>query len=577
MSMLQGVAISQGIAIGHAVVLQSSKIEVGKFSIPKPMVSEEVARYKDALKKTRRQFKDIRKKILVDSSSEIAAFIDAHILMLKDAVFATDPIEIIKEQCVNAEWALKLKCDETIAIFEAMDDPYLRARRDDVEHVVDKILRNLLDSDGLLAGMQQQLKGAVVVADDVSPADLLVLQQQGVLALSCKSGGENSHTAILVRGLGLPAVFGVHDLDLQTIGHHTLVVDGYAGQVHDTPSLELLDEYRARQNQERQEKAELNALIKLPAETRDGCVVTLSANIDLPGDVANVRKVCAQGVGLYRTEMLFMNHKEPVSEEVQFAVYRQITESLAGEVLTIRTLDIGADKAMFGVGQQGSPLNPALGLRAVRWYLKESSVFRSQVRAILRASHYGAVRMMLPMLTTLAEVSALRDIIEEEKAGLRDAGIAFDEAMLIGGMIEVPAAALQAEAFARRLDFLSIGTNDLIQYTLAADRMDDEVGYLCDPLHPAIIRLIAMILDAGRKCNVPVSMCGEMAGNIRYTRLLIGLGLRDFSMAPAAVLAVKKNISLSDSGELSVKVKQLALLDDADEIARFVDNMNLNP
>ncbi|MCC6301682.1 MAG: phosphoenolpyruvate--protein phosphotransferase [Gammaproteobacteria bacterium] len=575
---LSGISVTRGVAIGKAVILHHDQPEVSEHTIPRPLLQEEITRYRAALRKARQQLRDIRKRIPADTPDDIAAFMDAHILMLDDGVLSEAPVKIMRERQCNAEWALKLQRDTLVRVFEEMDDPYLRTRRDDVDHVVNRIQRNLQGNyDPGHDGRGGQLNGAILIAGDVSPAETLQMHQQGIAAVVTEYGGPNSHTAILARSLGLPAVVGVHHLRRYLRSGEPLVVDAGHGMVIAGAEVGELGYYRRRQREERQHVAELNKLRERPAVTRDGHAVTLMANVELPEDAIAARRLGAAGVGLFRTEMLFLNREALPGEDEQYEAYLRVVKALKGAPVTIRTLDLGADKCLGNAPRTPAVSNPALGLRAIRWSLKDPALFSPQVRAILRVSAHGPVRMMVPMLSGEGELLQVLRLVAEEKKALERQGIRFDPAMPIGGMIEVPAAALAADALARHLDFFSIGTNDLIQYTLAVDRLDEEVNYLYDPLHPAILRLIQITIRAGRRAGIPVAMCGEMAGDPYYTRLLLGLGLREFSMFPATLLEVKRAIGESRLDTLDRDVRRVMRSRSAVRIPALVDALNRRP
>ncbi len=572
---LSGISVSRGVAIGKAHLLQHDFPEVGEYTVPKPLLTEEITRFRLAVKKARQQLKAIRQRIPAHTPADIADFIDAHLLMLGDAALAEVPVAIIKERRCNAEWALKLQRDALVGVFEEMDDPYLRTRQDDVNHVVNRILRNLLYQGGHPKEAEPQLKGRLAIAEDISPAEMLMMHYQGVAAIASQYGGANSHTAILARSLGVPAVVGVPRL-LDYIRHgEALVIDGRQGVVLAGPDPAELEYFRRRQREERRHLTALRKIRELPAVSRDGHAVQLLANVEIPEDIPATRRAAAAGIGLYRTEMLFINRDQPPDEEEQYRVYRKIVRAMKGRPVTIRTLDLGADKTP-GLAERrpAAANNPAMGLRAIRCCLREPELFCAQIRAILRASALGPVRMMIPMLSTVQELQQVLRLVEEEKQHLRRRRQRFDENLPVGGMIEVPAAAVAAPAFARRLDFLSIGTNDLIQYTLAVDRLDEQVNYLYDPLHPAILKLIQLVIGAGRRAGIPVAMCGEMAGDTRYTRLLLGMGLREFSMYPATLLEVKRIVIDAEIGRLSRTVKRILRAESREEILTLVEKLN---
>lgn len=579
---LKGAGVSRGIAIGKACLLQRNQLKIREYRLPASQIEAEVERFNQALNGARLQLAAIRNKIPAHTPVDIVSFIDTHLLMLEDRAIARDPIELIRRRSCNAEWALKLQRDALVAVFEEMDDPYLRTRKDDVDHVVNRIQRLLMNqSERLPEEGDGRLEGCVIIADDLAPADTVMLQHEGVAAFVTEYGGPTSHTTILARSLGIPAVVGVKNVLRYLAQGEVLVVDGYTGVVLAGIDERGVGHYQQRQLEQKRQRAELNKLKEQPAISRDGLVISLQANVELPEDMVALKRVGAKGVGLYRTEYLFMNRAALPDEEEQLASYRKIVHALNGAPLTIRTLDLGADKALHPERRQEMrgvvPINPALGLRAIRLCLRDPSLFKPQVRAILRVAAEGPVSMMIPMLASMQELLQALELIDEAREELRREGKAFDDAIAIGAMIEVPAAALAADAFAKHLDFFSIGTNDLVQYTLAADRLDNSVNYLYQPTHPAVLKLISMTIKAGRKAGIPVSMCGEMAGESRYTRLLLGLGLRDFSMQPAMVPEVKRIVQLSDVDELTKKVKRVLNMPSAVEVDAFVERLNARP
>ncbi len=571
---LHGIGVSRGYAIGRTYLLQRNQPEITEYTIPDNIVEDEVRRFLNSLDMARRQLQDIRTRVSATAPGDIAAFIDTHLLMLQDASFTEAPIHLIRSRRCNAEWALKIQHDLLVQVFEQMDDPYLRTRKDDVDHVVRRVQRILVTDDPAYLSdpdytelASSRLEGRVIVADDLTPADTILMQHQGVQAFVTEYGGPLSHTAILARSLGIPAVVGARNAR-SYLGHdEPVIVDGRQGIILVGLDERILRYYRHRQREERRQQRELNKLKGKPAITRDGVTISLYANIELPEDAVAVRDVAADGVGLYRTEFLFMNRTDFPDEEEHLASYLHVIKTLEGCPIIIRTADLGADKQLDS-GRSGQVCtNPAMGLRAIRMCLKDLGMFRPQLRAILRASAHGPVRMMIPMLSSIQEVFQVLKLVEETKQELRERGLAFDERLPVGGMIEVPAAAVCADQFARYMDFLSIGTNDLIQYTLAIDRVDDEVNYLFDPLHPAVLTLIHHTIRAGQKAGIPVSLCGEMAGDARYTRLLLGLGLTEFSMHPTALLEIKKVIQDSVASELNATVRRLLRTTDAEKYA----------
>ncbi len=552
---LYGLGVSRGVAIGKAYVLSRDEINVTEYSISESKIEQEIQRFKEAIAQAEQQLHSVLKQIPESTQGNIKSFITTHLLMLKDDALARIPIDIIRERACNADWALKLQRDALVAVFEQMSDDYLRTRRDDVDFVVNRVLRILLKrTDNAVNLSPDSLRGMIILADDLSPAEIVLMKNQNIAAFITEYGGTTSHTAILARSLSIPAIVGVHNARTTLVSGEELIVDGRQGVVLASADQNLITFYHALCGKQSGLIRQLKQLKLQPAISQDNIKISLRANVELPGDFAAIRDVRADGVGLYRTEMLYMNGDDLPSEEQQLVIYRQLVEAADGAPVVIRTLDIGGEKSVASIQQNDVIMNPALSLRGLRLCLKEISIFRSQLRAILRASVYGKVRLMLPMLSTLHELSQVKALLVEIKQELTNEGHAFVENLPIGGMVEVPAVALAANVFARHLDFMSIGTNDLIQYTVAADRIDDSVNYLYDPLHIGVLRLIHMVIEAGKETSIPISMCGEMAGDVRYTRLLLGLGLREFSMHPAFLLEVKQHIQKSHVANLREQV-----------------------
>ena len=541
---VHGISASKGIAIGRVRTVDRGRPEATERTLDPSRIEAEVRRFRRAVRAARGELRAVKARIPEGTPKEIAAFIDTHLLMLEDEAISRAPITYIRETRCNAEWALKLERDALVAVFDAMDDPYLRTRKDDVEHVVNRVQIHLQGKRRKEPPPGETVAGRIIHADDLTPADTVLMQHQGVAGFMTEFGGPNSHTAILARSLDIPAVVGLHRSAAALLRDgDEVVLDGRQGVVIVSPTEVVKRFYERRRREIARTKAARHRLRSTPAVTADGEPVGLQANVELPGESAGAVRDGAAGVGLYRTEFLFMNRRDPPDEQEQFDAYSGLVAALKGAPVTIRTLDLGADKQVDGARPDApATSNPALGLRAVRLCLKEQSLFRPQIRAILRASARGPVRMMIPMLTTVTELDQVLRIVRDCKCELDAEGEHYDASMPVGAMIEVPAAAICADIFAPRLDFFSIGTNDLIQYTIAIDRIDDEVSYLYDPLHPAVLRLIAITIAAGRKAGIPVAMCGEMAGDARYTKLLLGMGLREFSVHPNALLEVKQII-----------------------------------
>ncbi len=568
---LQGIGVSRGIAIGRAHVIQHSQIEVPEINLAPPLVEREITRFLAAVEAAKLQLNGIREHIPSGTPADIASFIDTHLLMLDDVMLKHEPVRLIREHRINAEWALRQQRDALVAVFEQMDDPYLRTRKDDVEHVFGQVMRVLMKEGEVES--QEELRGGVVFADDLTPADTVLMQSMEIAAFVTESGGPLSHTAILARSLRIPAVVAAQGVTRWVRDGDTVVIDGDYGDILVDPDERSLEHYRLRARDEARRQTALKRLKGEPARTRDGLDVQLYANIELPDDVREANRSGADGVGLFRTEFLYMNRADTPSEEEQYAAYHHVVRALKGRPVTIRTLDLGADKQVDAGRASAVCNNPALGLRAIRLCLHDPALFRPQLRAILRVSAEGPVRLMLPMISNLDEVLQVRLLIEQTRQELQDEGIPFDPKLPVGGMIEVPAAAISAHLFARHLDFFSVGTNDLIQYTLAIDRTDEAVNYLYAPLHPAVLRLIQLTLQAGRRAGIPVSMCGEMAGDPYYAPLLLGMGLTEFSMQPAALLEVKRVITEADARELQTKTERALHSGDPERLRRLLDRL----
>ena len=538
-----GSGIGRGIAIGKAYVLRQSDIETPVYSIEKSNVNKEVKRLRDAVVVTKGKYQKLLKGLPKSAPKESAAFIDAHMLMLSDPLLVNEAIKIIKSDLINAEEALTRQSAHLIKVFEKMQDAYLRGKKADVQHVTNRVLRSLM---GIVAHSldeihDEELKGKIVISKDLSPAETMFVEERKIVAFVTDLGSQISHTAIVARSLKMPAVVGLHGATKYINDDDMLIVDGLRGTILINPSERILKEYKKRLSNIRSREKQLATLTGRSSKTKDGKSVHLMANVETSKELGAVKKSNAAGIGLYRTEYLFMNREQAPTEKEQFRAYKKIITGI-GKPVIIRTLDIGGDKRLdFNYPNKKSSESP-LGLRAVRLCLNHVEVFKPQLRAILRASAFGKVSIMIPMISNVDEIDQVLSLIKQTKADLRKDGIAYDKRIKIGGMIEVPAAAIMAEVLAQKLDFLSIGTNDLIQYTLAIDRVDDAVNYLYDPIHPAVLQLIKLVIRAGKKSGIPVSLCGEMAGNVKYTRLLLALGLRDFSMDANYVLDVKEQI-----------------------------------
>ncbi len=572
---LHGAGIGKGITIGTAFVLKGPAMDIPDYMVPDDEIESEVTRFKNAIRAAHSQLSKVRDHIPSNAPSESNMFIEAHLLMMDDPLIASEPLKTIRDEHVNAESALQRHAQSLVRVFEEMEDPYLRDKKTDINQVVNRIQQNLLNvHQENIDTLEEGLAGKIVVTTDLAPADTMLLKHNKMSAFVTDLGGPISHTAILARSLKIPAIVGLHGATRYIRHGEMLIVDGKRGTVILSPDQDVLNAYHDRYGRILHGQRELDKLRSSDAVTRDGQQIQLMANIELPEDIEATQRAHADGVGLYRTEYLFMNRQEPPTEAEQFSAYKRIVTALKRPV-TIRTLDLGADKQVDG-GRPNRDVttNPALGLRAVRLCLNEPGLFKPQLRAILRASAFGEVEMMIPMISSLDELGQVLDLIDEVKQELRRQGHAYYEHIPVGGMIEVPAAAIAADLFASQLDFLSIGTNDLIQYTLAIDRVDDSVNYLYDPLHPSVLRLIKMTIDAGKTADVPVAMCGEMAGETRYTRLLLGLGLRNFSMEPNSLLETKKVIRETDLSALSDSIGEILACSDPNDLRMLVEKLS---
>ena len=545
---LHGVAVSAGITIGHAHLVSSARLEAAHYEIAEVAVPAEIFRFDAAIARARQELSAIEGQMAGDAPAEFGAFINLHRMILADSSLSQAPRELIRERRMNAEWALVQQMEKLVAQFEEIEDPYLRERRQDIEQVVERVLKALAGGNAAPAPPPSAEGDLIVIAHDLSPADMILFKRHKFGGFVTDVGGVTSHTAIVARSLNIPALVGLHHARQMIRENDVVIVDGIQGVLVVDPDAVVLGEYRLRQSQHGLERQKLKRLKSTPSATLDGTPVELFANIELPQDLGDVQESGAQGVGLFRTEFLFMNRKALPSEDEQFEAYREVAKAMDGRPVVIRTLDLGADKAIEGDDVVEMP-NPALGLRAIRYCLAEPQLFLAQLRAILRASKFGHVKILLPMLAHAHEIEQSLNMLKQAKQQLDDKRVAYDDAITVGGMIEVPAAALALPMFMRRLDFLSIGTNDLIQYTLAIDRTDDAVAHLYDPLHPAVLHLIAHTIQAANRGGTPIAVCGEMAGDPGLTRLLLGFGLRNFSMHAQQLLAIKERVLRTNLAE----------------------------
>nr|WP_202414108.1 phosphoenolpyruvate--protein phosphotransferase [Duganella flavida] len=575
---LHGIPVSRGIAIGRAHLLAPAALDVKHYLVAEEQVEAEVSRLQQALAAVHKELQTLWNELPKDAPTELGAFIDVHALILSDPMISEAPLDIIRQRHYNAEWALLTQIDELSAQFDEIEDLYLRERKADIQQVAERVLKVLLGTEQMLpksdGGEDEFQPQMIVVAHDISPADMLQFRDRSFIGFVTDVGGQNSHTAIVARSLDIPAAVGMSGASTLIDQDDWLIIDGEAGVVIANPSALVLEQYRERQQAAARAKKKLQKLKKTPAITKDGTEITLLANIELPDDCPAAMEAGANGVGLFRSEFLFMGRNSKIpSEDEQFEQYKKAVVAMKGRPVTIRTLDIGADKPLDQSEQ--TALNPALGLRAIRYCLAEPQIFLTQLRAILRASAFGKVRILIPMLAHAFEIDQSLAMIAQAKAELREQNIKFDDGVDVGAMIEIPAAALALPMFVKRMDFLSIGTNDLIQYTLAIDRVDYEVAHLYNPLHPAVLQLISMTIAAGHKAGIDVAVCGEMAGDVKLTRLLLGMGLREFSMHPAQLLSVKQEILNSDLARIMPQTRKIMRSMEPNVIADAVEQLQL--
>ena len=551
---LSGQRAAHGYAIGRAVVMGATALEVAHYRISADSVVAEQSRLTVALDTARREMLELAETLPEDAPRELGALLTVHGMLLSDPLLADQALSLIQEKLYNAEWALTTQGQLLGEQFAAMEDEYLRERGADVRQVIERVLHVLGGSRPMLSleRVGQSSEPLVVIAHDISPADMIRLRGGRFAGFATDLGGPTSHTAIVARSMDVPAVVGLGQVRSLVRDGDVVVVDGVRGTLLVNPSVQALEQYRVLQRQHAQERVALIQLKDVPAETQDGITVSLQANIELPDEAESALANGATGIGLFRSEFLFIGRSELPTEEEQYQAYASVVKTMQSRPVTIRTLDIGADKALDGEATVAT--NPALGLRAIRYCLAHPDLFATQLRAILRASAHGTVRILIPMVAHMHEVRAARAAIASAMAELDLRGQSYSKSVEVGAMVEIPATAIAIEPFADALDFLSIGTNDLIQYTLAIDRADNEVAGLYDPLHPAILRLIANVINAGIRVGKSVALCGEMAGDPQLTRLLLGLGLTQFSMHPQQLLSVKKEILRAHSNALRVQV-----------------------
>ncbi len=552
---MQGQGVVKGYAIGRAAIMSAASLEVAHYRIDDEDVDAECERLELAVARAGHDLQHLIDTLPPDAPREVGPLLEVHCLLLGDPMLSQQACEFIRERHYNAEWALTTQGQILVEQFASMEDEYLRERSADIRQVIERVLRVLSGTTSLLTNLETVNRSddpLIVVARDISPADMLRLKGGRFAAFLTDLGGPTSHTAIVARSMNVPAVVGLGHVRGLVRDGDMLVADGSTGVVLVNPSQKVLAEYRERQAAFLREREELASLRDAPAITLDGVNIKLEANIELPEEAQMALDAGAEGIGLFRSEFLFMGRAQLPSEEEQYRAYAAVVCAMGGRPVTIRTLDIGSDKTLDGDVTVAT--NPALGLRAIRYCLAKPELFATQLRALLRAAVHGHVRILLPMISHMHELRAARQAIEAACRELDARGVEYSRNYSVGAMVEIPAMAIAIEPFLEALDFLSIGTNDLIQYTLAIDRGDSDVSALYDPMHPAVLRLIAHTINAGERAGKPVAVCGEMAGDSRVTRMLLGLGLKEFSMHPQQLLDVKKEIRQAHSNALRVKV-----------------------
>jgi phosphotransferase system enzyme I (PtsI) len=573
----EGLAVSPGVAIGPAYVRESGEIQVPEYEVPKAKVRAELGRFETAIDKAVRQLGRLKvkaKSLHGAASEELGYLLDAHLQMIESSRLLRGVTARIETDRINAEAAVKAEIAAIAANFDDMDDPYLRARAQEISEVGMRIVRHLVQRD--YRGFSALEPDSIVVAEEITPADTALMDPRRIGGFASVLGGAEGHTAIMARSLGLAAVLGIADLLGAVRTGDMLIVDGSNGLVYVNPTARRLTAYRHRAEELVREARALSRLRHVSSTTRDGEKVSLQANLEMPREVGHAVSVGAEGVGLLRTEFLYMNRNDLPGEEEQFAALMKLVDGMAGRPITVRTLDVGGEKLATSLGEQiGESVNPALGLRAIRLSLKEPKLLETQLAAMLRAGAYGPLRILLPMITTTFEVAAVRKRLVTVARRLVRRGVKIaDPLPPVGVMIEVPGAALSSDALARSSDFFAIGTNDLTMYTLAIDRGEEQVAHLYNPLHPAVLRLIQFSIEAALRARIPVSICGEMAGDPRYTALLVGLGVRELSMSTNALPRVKSRILNLDMQEATRRASVIMDQYDSGRITALLDDFN---
>ena len=567
MKELYGIGVSSGIAMGKVHHIDRSKVKYSPRFIRDEHIDSEIRRFSLAIEDSYNQLREAQEKISEEHFQDFKHIIEAHMLILKDRMLNSETIKTISEERVNAEWALKMVHEKIVSFFKKLDDDYISERVSDVDYVVERVMRNLVGKEQeSISGISEHV---IVVSHDLSPADTAQIDRSVIRGFVTDIGGRTSHTAIMARSLEIPAVVGLEHISQESKSGDYIIIDGKKGIVVINPTEEVKSSYTERLKRYEQEERELLLLKELPSVTTDGYTVTLMANIEMPQELESVIEHGAEGIGLYRTEFLYLNRMELPSEDDHFDVYRSVVENIQPMVTTIRTFDLGGDRFLSPV-HLAKEMNPAMGLRAIRFCLRELDIFKDQLRAILRASAYGPVRVMFPMISGVAEIRETKKILDQVKEELRKRGAPFDENIQIGSMMEVPSAMAIADLLAKEVDFFSIGTNDLIQYSLAIDRVNEHVNYLYEPLHPAVLRMIKGVVASSKFSGISIGICGEMAGESIYLPILIGLGLTDLSMNALSILRVKKILREMSYRECREITEEALKFSTATEIHDFV-------
>ena len=572
---LKGLPVSKGIAIGLSHVMEHGNSIIKEEYIDKSSISKEAKRLETTFKKTLSELNIIRNKISPSIKKNIGLFLDTHILLVSDKVFLDNIRFRVKESFCSSEWAIQSEYMSIKDSFENIEDPYIKQRIDDVNHVVKMLLKNLIIKKTKANILSKNFNNVILVTDDLSPADVIIAHESKGLGLISEYGGRSSHSSILTRSLELPSIVGVKN-GLSVINNDDyLILDGNEGLIFINPEKNLIKYYQDLKKSSLKKKKLLSSVLTKKNISLDKEKLEIMANLELPQELKIIKEKSINGIGLFRTEYLYTDRTDFPTENEQFIAYKQIVKKMKNNPVIFRTLDIGADKEIPDNIKTGSiARNPALGLRGIRYSLSDQSVFINQIKAILRAGQYGTVKIMLPMITNLTEITDAKNLINIAKDHLRNEKKKFSNNIKIGIMVEVPSCAVLANRFAKHVDFFSIGTNDLVQYTLAIDRVDEEVNYLYDPINSAVLNLIKIVIDAGAKNKIPVSLCGEMAGDSNYTKLLLGLGLKSFSMHPSAIPEIKNIMINSDVSKLKKLSKDIINCDSIIKKNKLLDKIN---